>query len=135
VLAARRDARASPSDVIGPRVARPAGFPPSARLSDPEAFRKLLGVARKADGIVELAFRRRDEGSAKLGLVVSKRMLSRAVDRNRFRRIVRERFRLRRATLRAGEILIRLRRPVKNMADWPAQLRQSVDRLLTTVSK
>jgi len=92
-------------------------------------------MGRKVDGIVELAFRRRAGGPIRLGLVVSSRMLPRAVDRNRFRRIVRESFRVKRLSMPGGDVLVRLRRPVKDMDDWPREVAQSVERLLTMVSR
>jgi ribonuclease P protein component len=46
--------------------------------------------------------------SARLGLVIGKKLLKRAVDRNRVKRIVREQFRLRRAALPACDLVVRL---------------------------
>ncbi|MBS1141185.1 MAG: ribonuclease protein component [Proteobacteria bacterium] len=45
---------------------------------------------------------------ARLGLVVGKKLLKRAVDRNLVKRIVREQFRLRRAGLPPVDLVVRL---------------------------
>ena len=55
-----------------------------------------------------LHYQPRPEGEARLGLVVGKKQLKRAVDRNRVKRIVRENFRLQRANLPAFDLVIRL---------------------------
>lgn len=46
--------------------------------------------------------------SARLGLVVGKKLLKRSVDRNRVKRIAREQFRLCRADLPACDLIVRL---------------------------
>ena len=57
-----------------------------------------------------LHFQPRPEGNteARLGLVVAKKLLKRAVDRNKVKRVVREQFRLRLAGLPAVDLVIRL---------------------------
>ena len=57
-----------------------------------------------------LHYQPRPEGNteARLGLVVAKKLLKRAVDRNKVKRVVREQFRLRRAGLPAVDLVIRL---------------------------
>lgn len=45
---------------------------------------------------------------ARLGVVVGKKLLKRAVDRNRLKRIVREQFRLLRKDLPAVDLIVRL---------------------------
>ena len=52
----------------------------------------------------------RPEGNteARLGLVVAKKLLKRAVDRNKVKRVVREQFRLRLAGLPAVDLVVRL---------------------------
>jgi ribonuclease P protein component len=46
-------------------------------------------------------------GHARLGMIVSKRLFSRAVDRNRIRRLIRETFRLSVQTLPALDLVVR----------------------------
>ena len=48
------------------------------------------------------------ETGARLGLIVGKRQLKRAVDRNRVKRVLRETFRVRRAILPAYDIVVQL---------------------------
>ena len=57
-----------------------------------------------------LHYQPRPEGmtEARLGLVVGKKLLKHAVDRNRLKRIVREQFRLRRANLPNMDLVVRL---------------------------
>ena len=58
-----------------------------------------------------LHYRRRDvteAPAARLGLVVAKRYLRRAIDRNLIRRLVRERFRLLHPQLRPCDLVVRL---------------------------
>ena len=51
---------------------------------------------------------------ARLGLVVGKKQLKKAVDRNTFKRVIREQFRLCRPTLPAVDLIVRLAvKPVK----------------------
>ncbi len=51
---------------------------------------------------------------ARLGLVVGKKQLKKAVDRNTFKRVIRDQFRLCRATLPAVDLIVRLAvKPVK----------------------
>jgi ribonuclease P protein component len=45
---------------------------------------------------------------ARLGMVIGKKLLRRAVDRNRVKRCIRECFRLRRADLPACDLIVRL---------------------------
>jgi ribonuclease P protein component len=71
----------------------------------------------------------------RLGVVVSSRFLPRAVDRNQFKRIVREAFRTRRAELPACDVLIRLKLSLKAMphGEWQAGVRLAVERLLASI--
>lgn len=57
-----------------------------------------------------LHYQPRPEGNteARLGLVVAKKLLKRAVDRNKVKRVVREQFRLRLAGLPPVDLVIRL---------------------------
>jgi ribonuclease P protein component len=50
-------------------------------------------------------------GIARLALIVPKRHLPRAVDRNRVKRVLREWFRRRQDSLQGNDLLVRLTRP------------------------
>lgn len=60
----------------------------------------------------------------RLGMVVPKRVLPRAVDRNRIKRLVREWFRTSIAILSGRDVVIRLRTPVLGKASERAFIRQ-----------
>ena len=49
------------------------------------------------------------EGSGRIGYVIGRKQLARAVDRNRLRRLLREVVRVRRAVTRSFDIVVRLR--------------------------
>ena len=56
-------------------------------------------------------------GHARLGMVVGKRQFKRAIDRNRMRRIIREKFRLYSPDLPAVDLVVRVHAvPVENKA-------------------
>ena len=85
-------------------------YPRSARLRLDRDFRAVLAHARAVPGrecLVRVA--RRVEGGARLG-IASPRGMGGAVTRNRFRRLVREAFRARRARLGPVDLLVSPRR-------------------------
>ena len=61
-----------------------------------------------------LLFRENRSEFARLGLVIGKKALKRSVDRNRIRRIVRESFRLSRASLPRVDLIILARRDIES---------------------
>ena len=69
--------------------------------------------------------------TARLGLVVGKKLLKRAVDRNRLKRIVRDQFRQQRQRLPACDLIVRLAtRPTElQSAALASDLQQLFDRL------
>lgn len=66
-----------------------------------------VGTKMKAQ-TMQMFFRRNACGSARLGIVVSKKVAPRAVDRNRTKRILRELFRGLQAKIAAYDIIIRV---------------------------
>ena len=72
------------------------------------------------------------EGMARLGLSVAARILKRAVDRNRVRRLIRESFRLHQLRLPAVDIVVGVRSPVRDVNN--SQLRGSLERLWQKIS-
>ena len=60
--------------------------------------------------ILVLAIEKQNEKSARLGLVVAKKNLKKAVDRNRFKRVVRESFRMHQHQLQGLEVVVLSRR-------------------------
>lgn len=81
------------------------------RLTKTDEFSSVFGFRRAIRGKwLMLHYQPRPEGNteARLGLVVGKKQLKRAVDRNRVKRVVREQFRLRRPSLPAVDLVVRL---------------------------
>ncbi len=70
--------------------------------------------------------------TARLGLVVGKKLLKRAVDRNRLKRVVRENFRLRRPELPPCDLVVRL--AVKGVPLCGAELADDVNALFDRLS-
>lgn len=73
----------------------PMSLGPERRLPDRAAFDRVFSAPdiRQRRHPFSLLARKRDDGPARLGMVVGKRHARRAVDRNRIRRILREHFR------------------------------------------
>ena len=81
------------------------------RLTKTDEFSSVFGFRRAIRGkLLMLHYQPRPEGMTepRLGLVVGKKLLKHAVDRNRLKRIVREQFRLRRANLPGVDLVARL---------------------------
>jgi ribonuclease P protein component len=80
-----------------------------ARLTRPAEFERVFADNQRArtDFLLVLA-RPNDVGHARLGMVITKRLLARAVDRNRVRRCVRETFRSLLPQLPACDFVVRL---------------------------
>jgi ribonuclease P protein component len=81
------------------------------RLTKTDEFSSVFGFRRAIRGkVLMLHYQPRPEGNteARLGLVVGKKQLKRAVDRNKVKRVVREQFRLRLANLPAVDLVVRL---------------------------
>ncbi|WP_153111160.1 ribonuclease P protein component [Propionivibrio limicola] len=96
----------------GERRVAGTGFPKKYRLTKTDEFSSVFGF-RKAIRSPHflLHYRPRatgEEATARLGLVVAKRLLRRAVDRNLVRRLARENFRLLRAQLPPRDFILRL---------------------------
>ena len=82
-------------------------FPRDIRLTDSSQFRRVFAQSERVGGhgYVLLA-RPNDFGRARLGLAIAKRCASRAVDRNRLKRLARESFRLNADALPAVDIVV-----------------------------
>ena len=81
------------------------------RLTKTDEFSSVFGFRRAIRGkLLMLHYQPRPEGMTepRLGLVVGKKLLKHAVARNRLKRIVREQFRLRRASLPGVDLVVRL---------------------------
>jgi len=88
------------------------GFAPEHRLLTPAQFKNVFdGATCKASGPnVLLLSRHNDLTHARLGLVIAKKNVRRAVDRNKIKRIARESFRHHRADLDHLDIVVLARK-------------------------
>lgn len=88
------------------------GFAPEHRLLTPAQFKNVFdGATCKASGPnLLLLSRHNDQTHARLGLVIAKKNVRRAVDRNRVKRIARESFRHHRADLDNLDIVVLARK-------------------------
>ena len=81
------------------------------RLTKTDEFSSVFGFRRAIRGkLLMLHYQPRPEGNteARLGLVVGKKLLKRAVDRNTVKRVVRDHFRRCREELPAVDLVVRL---------------------------
>ncbi len=87
-------------------------FGPEFRLLSPGQFKTVFdGATRKASGPYALLLARpNDLGHPRLGLVIAKKSVRRAVDRNRVKRIARESFRLNKPELGSLDIVVLARK-------------------------
>ena len=92
-----------------PNSRRDAGFNRSARLLKPAEFERVFAENERARTEALLVMARPNGMSqARLGMVIGKRLLPRAVDRNQLKRCVRETFRVLRADLPPCDFVVRL---------------------------
>ena len=105
----RRGASASPSDV--PPFLLGYGFPRHYRLTSSRQFQAVLRapqyVVRR--GALRILANANTMHGARLGLIVAKRDIRRANERNQVKRIVREIFRLERDELPAVDMIVQVR--------------------------
>ena len=88
---------------------RAASFSRAARLLKPAEFKRVFTENERARTDTLLVMARPNAlGQARLGMVVAKRLLPRAVDRNRVKRCVRETFRVQRLDLPPCDFVVRL---------------------------
>jgi ribonuclease P protein component len=114
---------------------RPASFPRDSRLLKPEEFERVFKENERARSDSLLVMVRPNAlGQARLGMIVAKRLLPRAVDRNRVKRCVRETFRRQRHNLPACDFVVRLiSKPVagKEISDLARALTRAGQRALS----
>jgi ribonuclease P protein component len=80
------------------------------KLRETDDFSSVFRLKRVLRGThLDIFFRHNGGQLPRLGLVVPKKVLARAVDRNRLRRILREAFRLSQAELGGLDVVIRLK--------------------------
>ena len=116
----------------------PSAFPPAARLHRPSEYAAALKGRRIARGALFVVSTPRQpaSGGARLGLIVPKREVPLAVGRNAIKRVVREAFRVRRASLPDGDWVFRLvaRPEPGSLTALKRQVRLEVDILLSRIA-
>ncbi|HEB97907.1 MAG TPA: ribonuclease P protein component, partial [Thiotrichales bacterium] len=86
---------------------RSQGFPRQARLTRPAEFRRVFADGlRSGNRHMLVVAAPNDQGQARLGLAISRKVSPRAVVRNRLKRLIREAFRQRRARLAALDFVV-----------------------------
>ena len=101
---------------------------PERRLRKAAEFRELYASGRRLGGELFTAVVRPNQlGTARLGMSVPARIVRRAVQRNRVRRLIRESFRVRCGELPALDIVVGVRSAAPTASG--ARLREALDRL------
>ncbi len=109
-------------------------FRRTARLTDAVAFKRVFACPERFPGHGFVVLTRDNEhGGPRLGLAIAKRCASRAVDRNRLKRIARESFRLNVATLPAVDIVVLCGRGAPGIPN--GRLRATLDQAWKTIRK
>lgn len=123
----------------GPSSSDPVGlgahsFPRSHRLIRPAEFTRVYRQGRQlAAGCLQIRFAEGQADRPRLGLAIAKRVLPRAVDRNRVKRLVRESFRYRTGELAQLDVVVALRGSRRRGV--PEDLGECLDRLWSRLAK
>jgi ribonuclease P protein component len=108
-------------------------FPKTCRLVSSDDFRRVYRNARRGRvGPFSWHARPNNRGHARLGLAVPKRVLKRATDRARVKRLIRESFRHHRSELPAVDVVVTLKTQPRDVHD-PA-LHGQITRIWEAVS-
>lgn len=109
------------------------GFPPALRLLRPADFQAVFDSTSYKVGEANflLLVRCNDLGHARLGLVIAKKKVRRAVDRNRLKRQIRDSFRLHQNQLPAVDVVFLARQDLTALPgpDFRAAVEQAWKRL------
>ncbi len=110
-------------------------FPHSSRLHKSVEYDKVFKnpVRATASGISVLAVKSENIGNARLGLVVPKKVLKRAVWRNRVKRIIRESFRLSQHSFPEMDVVVIAKHPIKDLSN--ADLSANLNKLWAQISR
>jgi len=105
-------------------------FPKTARLLSPKDYKPVFDnsrykVSTKQFLLLATASQAR---RPRLGLVIAKKHVSKAVQRNRLKRVLRESFRLRQSEIPLIDIVVLARKDADKLA--PLELRKMIDRLI-----
>lgn len=103
--------RVAPRAVQDSPYKSPAQFSSAHRLLRKDGFDHVVQAEIISDRYFKVFFVRNGKPDAKLGMIVGKRTLHRAVDRNRVKRIIRETFRQHSIKVCNVDLVVMLRRP------------------------
>jgi ribonuclease P protein component len=107
-------------------------FSSSQRLHKTVDFEKSLKNKAIVEKWLAIHCVQNSEGHGRLGIIVSKRIIAKAADRNRIKRYIRESFRIGFSNINNSlDIVVRLRKQVS--FDEIIEFRQTMSRLLTKV--
>jgi len=105
-----------------------APFPRTARVRARAEYGRVFEQGRRAQHALLALHYAADDQPARLGLAVSRKVDTRAVGRNRIKRVLRDRFRHLRAHLAAGAYVVVARPPAARATN--PELRAAFDQLL-----
>lgn len=112
-----------------------SGFSADFRLHEAGEFSAVFSQRRVLRGhLFDIHYRPNGGDSARLGLVIAKKLARRAVWRNAIKRTGREAFRLSRGGLPAMDLILRLAKPVREVNDaarsgWRTEIEALMARL------
>lgn len=140
MVAARSSAPAAPR-VVTVSPSEVTGFPGAderfcgaCRLRKTDEYSSVFAFRSTHKGrFLTIHFRPNELGTARVGVVVAKRLVRHAVVRNLVKRIVREQFRRRRATLVEADLVVRLHAKVDQATR--AMINEDMVRLLDRLRK
>ncbi|MCG8379807.1 MAG: ribonuclease P protein component [Proteobacteria bacterium] len=93
-----------------------ASFRSLYRLRRPKDFQKVFSSKqRSVDDLFLFLFEKNNREYARLGLAVPKKHIQRSIDRNRIKRVIRESFRHKKHHFTGLDIVVMVRKPVKNI--------------------
>ena len=105
-------------------------FPKTARLLSPKDYKPVFDNSRYKVSTKQflLLATASQAKRPRLGLVIAKKHVSKAVQRNRLKRVLRESFRLRQSEIPLIDIVVLARKDADKLA--PIELRKMIDRLI-----
>jgi ribonuclease P protein component len=117
-------------------------FTKSARLTRPEEFKRALRLRPVVRSNLFFCHyvqsgRSDDLGFSRLGLIVPKRFAKKATTRNAIKRVIREAYRICRASLPSGDLVIRLRSAPSpdSLSNLKSSVRSDIDSMLRRMSR
>lgn len=122
------------SNLSAPAVPLSFDFPKSARLLESSQFKQVFDDApfRASHQHFLILSRPNQHGTPRLGLVIAKKHLRKAVDRNHFKRLIRESFRHHQHKLLGIDIIVMSRKGLETLSnsDFNRQLGQQWQRII-----